>query len=203
MIDRETPEANKYRFDCQAECENLWRFPSGQTLSWELNKRRRCLEVVSRLDSTQLSALEVLEGCVRTRLEESPAALQLQLLHMSSSRVLTQLAHIVGIPADTRCSLVPSCRKEMPILKLRKDDNNRGSRICKCCAAFTLKCFGEFHQRVMMRGFAPKAEKLDRTGTSNWMWKWSQRRRFTFSLSVEESFSLYSKFVVLCYYREL
>lgn len=29
----------------------------------------------------------------------------------------------------------------MPILKLRKDDNNRGSRICKCCAAFTLKCF--------------------------------------------------------------
>lgn len=99
------------------------------------------MEVVSRLDSTQLSALEVLEGCVRTRLEDSPAALQLQLLHMSSSRVLTQLAHIVGIPADTRCSLVPSCRKEMPILKLRKDDNNRGSRICKCCAAFTLKCF--------------------------------------------------------------
>lgn len=133
-----------------------------------------------------------------------PLALQLQLLHMSSSRVLTQLAHIVGIPADTRCSLVPSCRKEMPILKLRNDDNNRGSRICKCCAAFTLKCFGEFHQRVMMRGFAPKAEKLDRTGTSNWMWKWSQRRRFTFSLSVEESFSLNSKFdYKTCYYREL
>lgn len=36
----------------------------------------------------------------------------------------------------------------MPILKLR-NDSDRGSRICKCCAVFTLKCFGKFHDEVI------------------------------------------------------
>lgn len=94
-------------------------------------------------DSTPLNSLHLkfLRAAWGPGWRNPPLTLQLQLLHMSSSRVLTQLAHIVGIPADTRCSLVPSCRKEMPILKLREDDNNRGSRIMQMLCCFYLEVF--------------------------------------------------------------